>query len=195
MLHLARMFGTGTVKGIRNYIDTQKKYEIMRTILYFGLSLGLFVTGYVTTKTKTNLLTIVAVVGCLPACKSLVNAIMFLRYRSCPSRDADLIDASKGILNGLYDLVFTSYQKNYVVDHLTVWGSNICGYSHCSDFPEKEFQAHLEGILRADGHKNYTIKIFRDLKKYTDRLEQLQELDADPKYAAQVIDTLKSVTL
>ena len=65
MLHLARMFSTGTVKGTRNYIDTQKKYEILRTILYFGLSLGLFVTGYITTKTRTNLLTVVAVVGCL----------------------------------------------------------------------------------------------------------------------------------
>ena len=120
---------------------------------------------------------------------------MFLRYSSCSSHDADLIDGHKGALNSIYDLVFTSYQKNYVVDHLTVCGNNICGYYHGSNFPEKEFQAHMEGILRADGHKNYTIKIFQDIRKYTDRLEQLQELEADPKYAVQVIETIKSVTL
>ncbi len=195
MLHLSRMFGTGKVKGTRNYIHTQKKYEILRTILYFGLSLGLFITGYVTTDTKANLFTVVAIVGCLPASKSLIGAIMFLRYESCPKADADLIDAHKGYLNSLYDMVFTSYQRNFVVSHLVVHGNSICGYSHKSDFPEKEFQVHMEGILKTDGHKNYTVKIFHDIRKYTDRLEQLKEWDSENKNISEVIETLKSVAL
>ena len=82
MMFIKRMFTTENVKGTRNYINSQKKFEILRTLLYFALPLGLFLIGYITTKTKVNLMTIVAVVGCLPASKSLVGAIMFLRYKS-----------------------------------------------------------------------------------------------------------------
>lgn len=46
---------------------------------FFGVSIGLYVMGYVTTGSNKNLLTIVAVLGCLPACKSLVNLILFLK--------------------------------------------------------------------------------------------------------------------
>ena len=195
MLQLARLFSTNGVKGTRNYIYSQKKFELLRTLIYFALPIGLFIIGYVTTKSKMNLLTVVAVVGCLPACKSLVGAIMFLRYKSCPQDAADQIDARKGNLNELYDMVFTSYQKNFVISHLVVHGNNICGYSTQPEFPEKVFQVHIENILKADGHKNYTIKIFSDIHKYTDRLEQLNQLDAENKNVSAVIETLKSVAL
>ena len=57
--------------------------EILKTILYFGLSGAVFAAGYFTTGTKTNLLTIVAVLGCLPASKSMVSMIMYLRAGVC----------------------------------------------------------------------------------------------------------------
>lgn len=195
MRQLLRMFGAEGYKGTRNYINSQKKFEIMRTVLYFILPFGLFAIGYITTKQRANLLTVVAVVGSLPACKSLVGMIMYLRYKSCPVQEADCIDAHIGTLNGLYDMVFTSYKKNFVVSHITVHGNNICGYSGSSNFPEKEFQTHIEDILRLDGHKNYSIKIFTDIQKYTDRLDQLNALDAENKHVKAVIATLKSVAL
>lgn len=195
MSDLLRMFGAEKYKGTRNYINSQKKYEILRTILYFILPLGLFVIGYVTTKQRANLFTVVAVVGCLPACKSLVGMIMYLRYNSCKKETADEIDAHTGRLNGLYDLVFTSYKQNFVVSHIVVQGNNICGYSENKSFQEKEFQAHLDDILKLDGHKNYSVKIFTDLSKYTDRLKQLNELETENKYVDAVLTTLKSVVL
>jgi len=190
-----RLFSTANGKGNRNYINSQKKFELLRTFVSFALPLGLFIIGYVTTKTKVNLLTIIAVVGCLPASKSLVGAIMFLRYKSCPAAQADKIDDTIGELMGLYDMVFTSYQKNYVVNHMVIHGNTICGYSEQEDFPEKEFQLHIENILKMDGHKNYTVKIFTNIQKYTDRLIQLNQLDADNKNVSAVISTLKSVAL
>jgi len=195
MVFFTRIFSTVKVKGTRNYIDSQKKFEILRTLLYFALPVGLFITGYITTKTKVNLLTIVAVVGFLPASKSLVGAIMFLRYKSCPADAATQISAAVGELHELYDMIFTSYQKNYVVYHLVVHGNNICGYSDQIDFPEKEFQVHISNILKMDGHKNYSVKIFTNLQKYTDRLIQLNQLDVENKNVTAIMDTLKSVAL
>ena len=40
-----------------------------------------------------------------------------------------------------------------------------------------------------------THKIFSDMKKYTDRLEQLKELDTEETLNESIINTLKSVSL
>ena len=78
-MQFKRMFSTDAYKGTSGYLRTQKNYEILRTVLYFAISLSLFIAGWVTTGSRENLLTIVAVLGCLPACKSLVEMFMFLR--------------------------------------------------------------------------------------------------------------------
>ena len=79
---ISRLFNGEKYKGTFLYLDTQKKYEIIRTILFYAISAAIFATGYITTGTKKNLLTMVAVLGVLPASKSLVSVIMFMRYKS-----------------------------------------------------------------------------------------------------------------
>ena len=92
-------------------------------------------------------------------------------------------------------MVFTSYKVTYFIPHIVVHGNTICGYSDDKDFNEKMFLVHIEEILKLAGHKNYTVKIFTDLQKYTNRLDQLNELDAENKYVNAVLETLKSVSL
>ena len=194
-MQLMRIFSAEKYKGTRNYVNTQKKYEIIRTLLYFGISLSLFAAGYIQTGRKTNLLTVVAVLGCLPAGKSAVSAIMFLRFQSCGAAAAARIGEHSQGLCCLYDMVFTSYQKNYVVSHLTVQGNTVCGYSERPDFPENDFYKHIDHILKMDGLKDVTVKVFTDLKKYTERLEQMKGLEADQGRTEAVVSTLKSVVL
>ncbi len=194
-MQLTRIFSAEKYKGTKNYINSQKKYEIIRTLLYFGISISLFVAGYIQTGRKTNLLTVVAVLGCLPASKSAVNAIMFLRFHSCGEAAAAKIEEHCQGLCCLYDMVFTSYQKNYVVSHLAVQGNTVCGYSGKADFQENDFYKHIDHILKRDGLKDVTVKVFTDLKKYTDRLEQMKALEADEGRTEAVAATLKSVVL
>lgn len=194
-MQLIRIFSTEKYKGTKDYINSQKKYEIIRTLLYFGISISLFVAGYIQTGRKANLLTIVAVLGCLPASKSAVSVIMFLRFKSCGKDAASEIEKHCQGLHVLYDMVFTSYQKNYVVSHLAVQGNTVCGYSEKPDFLENDYYKHIDNILKMDGLKDVTVKVFTDLKKYTDRLEQMKELEADEGRTEAVIATLKSVAL
>ena len=56
-------------KGTPGYLDYKKKVEIIRTVIYFLLVLP-FTLGYVQTKTRSNLLTVVAILGCLSCRKS-----------------------------------------------------------------------------------------------------------------------------
>jgi len=193
---LLRIFSNYHVKGSKYYIDTQKKYELIRTFIFFFIPISLFIAGYVTTKTKVNLLTIVAVVGVLPACKSLVGAIMFLKHRSLSKEYADKIDAVNHELPELYDMVFTTYDKTHVVSHMVIVGNTVCGFSEDKNFKEKDFNTHIQNVLKTDGFKNVTVKVFTDIKKYTERLEQLKSLESDEGVnILGMMDTFRSVAL
>ncbi len=194
-MKLIRMFSTDNYKGQRNYLNTQKTYEILRTILYFAISGSLFVAGWVHTGSRENLLTVVAVLGCLPACKSVVDMIMFLRYKSCDTDAADAIEAHNDGLSGLFDVVFTSYDKNFNINHITVRGNTLCGFTKSEKFDEQAFYKHLDAMLKKDNFKDTTIKVFTDIKKYTDRLEQMKELPADENTTEGIIATIKSISL
>lgn len=165
-----RLFSGENYKGEKNYLSNQLKYEIVRTVLMFLLSAAIYLIGYFTTKTNKNLLTIVAILGCLPACKSLVSTIMFIRFKSCPRALADTIASASNDLLFAFDRVFTSYDKNYSVDHLVVSGGMITGLSLSKKFVEEDFIKHLDKYLKAENYKDVPIKIFKDEKKYVERL-------------------------
>lgn len=190
-----RLFSREKYKGTRYYLDTQKKYEIARTILYFGISLSLFFSGWFLVGTKMNLLTIVAVLGCLPASKSAVDMIMYLRYHSCGREAGEAIEKAAQGLSGLYDLVFTSYDKNYPVAHITVKGNTVCGYTEDPGFDEQAFYKHIGSILKADNYRNVSVKIFSQLNKYTQRLEQLLRQETEEMDTEAILGILKSVSL
>lgn len=194
-MKLVRMFSTDNYKGQRNYLNSQKHYEILRTVIYFAISLSLFAAGWIQTGKRENLLTIVAVLGCLPACKSAIDMIMFLRFKSCSAENADKIEAHKEGLSGLFDVVFTSYEKNFSVDHITVRGKTICGFTNSDKFDEQAFYKHLDTMLKKDNFKDTTIKVFTDVKKYTDRLEQMKELPEDEALTEGIISTIKCISL
>ena len=53
-MQFKRMFTTDAYKGTRGYLRTQKTYEILRTVLYFAISLSLFIAGWVSTGSREN---------------------------------------------------------------------------------------------------------------------------------------------
>ena len=196
-MNLMRMFSYTNYKGEKLYLKHQRNYEIVRTCMYFFLSFSLLAGGYFATHTRANLLTIVAVLGCLPACKSLVSTIMFCRYTSLPVEVADQLAAESGELPQVFDMVFTSEKKTFQIDHLVVKGNLVCGYSRAKDFPEKDFEKHILGILRMDNIKDVTVKIFTDFAKYSRRLKELASITGEGTGNQQnpILDTLKSVSL
>ncbi len=184
-MKISRLFSYDKYKGSYLYLDTQRKYEIARTVLYFLISFGIFFAGLIATGTKINLLTVVAVLGMLPASKSLVSAIMFMRYKSCREEfKAESLSA--------YDMVFTSEKINFPVSHLCVSGGCIIGYSEKKDFNENAFKDHISGILAAERITDITIKVFTDKKAYTNRISSLGESD---KKDNSVMTVLKQIVL
>lgn len=194
-MKLKRLFDYDEYKGTKGYLKSQSKYEIARTCLYFAISLSLFIAGIVATGDKMNLLTIVAVLGCLPACKSAVTMIMYLRYKGCLAEDMAKLSALPAELTQLWDLVFTTYDKNFAFSHASIQGNTVILYSNNNALDEQACLKHLQNAMVLDGIKNITFKVFTDLDKYMLRAKDIIRLESDAELTAAVVKTLLSISL
>lgn len=166
------------VKGQYGYIRHQSKKVIFRTIFMFAISLAIFAIGIWSTGSKKNLLTVVAILGCLPASKSLVNMVMFIRAKGCSEVAKEQIEKHCRKLYGLYDMLFTSYEKNYQVSHMIIKGQMVCGYTEDAKCDCNACEKHLENMLKQGGCKGITIKIYNDIENYCKGLDNLERQDA-----------------
>ncbi len=185
------------VKGNFGYISAKRRQVIIRTILYFGISLAIFFAGYFTTGTRKNLLTVVAVLGCLPASKSLVNAVMMIRATGCSEKVKDFLMPLEGRLIGMYDMYFTSYQNNFAISHMVVEGKILLGYTEQEKCDLAACQEHLKTMLKQGGFKDITIKISRDLSEYGKQLENLNHMkqENDPERDDEIRVILYDISL
>lgn len=183
-------------KGSYGYIENRKVVTALRTLLFFVVCIGLYIMGYLTTGTSKNLLTIVAVLGGLPSCKSLVNLVMFLKAKGCSESLREQLTAYDEQLTTFYDMYFTSYQKNFPISHMTLKGNVLCGIIESPKCDCNEAQKHLEQMLTQEGIKNMTVKIYSQTSKYTDRLSQLMMLTAEEhKKKDGIISLLFSISI
>ncbi len=166
-------------KGEWGYTDAHKRSQILKTFLFFLIPISIFVLGYVTTGTKRNYFTILAIVGCLPACKEMVNVLMFLKRRSMPKGLYEEIEAHGGKLTRAYELVLTTYEKNYPVHSLVISGNEIAGYTTMKNTDLKPLQEHIVKMLKENGISGIHVHIFPDLKTYLDRVDALAKRDPE----------------
>lgn len=163
-------------KGEKGYLSYQKKNTVLRTVILFSLSLAIYLTGYISTGSNQNLLTIVAVLGCLPACRSAVNMIMILKYQGIREEDSQKIAPHGKACAQLWDLVFTSYEKNFAIHHMAFKGNCLIGYSADPSCDARACERHLHSMCVQNNLQDVEIKIFKELPKYINRLDQIVAL-------------------
>ena len=204
-IDIRRLFDGSIAKGSANYIRIQRKYELARTILFFVLSASIFLIGFLSTHSKRNLLTIVAVLGVLPAAKSFVSFIMFCKFKGCRQQLTDqLASLVKDCpLVHSFDRVFTTYDKNYEIEHLLVYQGDIIGFldmykAEKKDFDMEAFEKHIDSVLKAEGQLNKKIYLLKEESKYLKRVEDIVN-HMSSEYAPQsdmvVLKILKDVSL
>ena len=160
-------------KGMSGYIRSQKKKRILITILLFGISIAVFLAGYLTTHTRNNLLTIVAILGCLPAARSAVSMILLLPYRSLEEEKVKAVrEAAPGNVL-VFDLVLTSSEKIMAVDALLVSKHLLCGYVAQTKAPVSEIEAYLAKILLDNHYEKVTVKLFSDYDAFYKRVGEI----------------------
>lgn len=183
-------------KGAYGYFKNRKIYTACRTVFFFLLCIGLYAIGIVRTGSSKSLYSIIAVLGCLPACKSAVNFLMFLRTKECGEALHQKLLPYDGKLLTFYDLYFTSYQKNYAVSHMALKGGILCGVTENPSCDCKEAEKHLEQMLAQEGIKNVVVHIFSQEDPYIDRLSRLAEMQEDEhKDQEGIVNLLYAVSL
>lgn len=165
--------GQKVKQGDYEYFNKKRRGEIIKTLIYFGVSISLFIAGYAATKTKANLLTIVAVLGLLPASKSCVSMILYLRYHGCRREDYEFLKDTLEHFRHAYGLVFTSYKTTYEVAGCIVKNGYIYGCLSNHKDMHKDLEDHIGGIIKQNGY-HATIGMFSDKEAFLNRLEQIQ---------------------
>lgn len=197
------MDGKKAAKGQYGYIKKQKILAGIRTFVLYALSLSIFLIGIKVIGKKDNLLTIIAVLGCLPAGRSTVNMIMFLRAKGCSEGARDKISGYSAGLTELYDMFFTSYEKNYPISHMVIKNNVVCGYSEDGKIDVEACGKHLDAHLKQGGCKGVAVKIFDDIEKYCEGLNNLQKqedgitraIEEKDAQTQEILENLLSIAL
>ena len=70
-------------KGQAGYIKYRRLLHLFLAIVMFAMAAILYFAGIKATGDNKNLLTVAAILGCLPASQSLVTAILGFRAKCC----------------------------------------------------------------------------------------------------------------
>jgi hypothetical protein len=181
-------------KGEFGYPLYERKVVIIRTAAYFAISIAVFLLGIYSTGSKENLLTIVAVLGLLPSSKSLVSVIMYMRIPKFNEEIYKQIKAHEGDVPVIYSMYLTSYKLNFPINAFAVRGSNLIGYTEFKSCNTHACEEHIKDIFNQNGIKNITIKIFNNGKNFTERLDQLQNME-EGKRENEMLTLLGDISL
>ncbi|MCU6746661.1 hypothetical protein OCV51_03140 [Faecalicatena acetigenes] len=187
-------------KGTPGFLDYKRKVEILRTIIYFGIVLLIFLLGYSQTHTRLNMLTVVAVLGCLPASKALVGVISRFPYHSVKEKLVKEVKAVTTHLTVGYDMIITSREKIMPIDCIVISGHTVFGYTHYSKVNVQEASRYIRSILVENQFSNANVKILNQYKAFLARAEGLNNIAAVEKKdtketEARILHTILNISM
>lgn len=166
--------GKSAKKGEFGYIAAEKKRKLILTAILFAVPLLIFFTALIYFKTRLTIWTVIAVVGCLPACKMMVNLIMLFRSPSMKPSVYDQIQEHCGDLVMSYEMYMTFYEKSAFIDAFAICGNLVVGYSSDPKIDGAFMETEAQKILKGNGYRA-TVRIFKDLKPFLERLDSMNE--------------------
>jgi len=163
-------------KGQPGYIKSKKRKSLLFASMEFAIVIILLVTGYVTTGSKKNIFTVIAILGCLPAAKMLVGYIVMIPYKSIASSMENEICEKAPYITKVFDLIITNKDKIMPVDALVITQTTICGYTSNKKTDTNRVSKDIKGILLEHKIEVGTVKVFHEFKPFITRAEGLNAM-------------------
>lgn len=187
-------------KGTCGYLDYQKNVEIIRTVVYFLIVAAVYFLGYSQTGTNKNLLTVVAIVGCLPACKALVGVIIRFPHHSLRKETAKELMEKCPHLTVLFDLVVTSTEKIMPIDEIVVSGNQVLGYSSSQKTDLSSAEKHIRNILVQNHFQKVSVKLTDQYNTFLTRAGELEkvaevETEAGKTHEQKIAQLIMNISL
>ncbi len=195
------------VKGEWGYISYQRKRVLLITLVLYVCAFGVYLFGYYSLKTPRNLFTIIAVLGILPASKSMVNLIMFARFKSLSSDIYKSYSEHARDMCIIYEMPFTTYERTYFAEAAVCKNKTVicscpgrAANSKDADVNVKQnmkkLTEHLTGVINNEGYKDIIVKVYDNREDFIKRADELSGLKgSEPKADRAVLDSLLSVVL
>lgn len=194
-------------KGKFGYIAKMRKNALVRTAVLFLIAVIIFAVGYFIYLKKENLLTIFAVLMVLPAARSLVNSIMFLRFRSCDERIKDKVDelieeAGKeqtAPAHCFYDSVLTVERGgSYFVSLFFISSNLVVGLTPQNKHYVKIMKDHLEQMLENNNLKKVKVLIYNNEEEFFAKFRTMvntKDENALTQHETQILNLLDAISL
>lgn len=182
-------------KGQAGYLQARKKRLIIETTILFALVAAILILGYVQTRTKLNYFTIIAVLGCLPASRSLVNLIMMVPHKTINEATELEISSKTENLTVIYDLVITSEKQAMPIQAIVISDNTVCGFTKSPKVSKAYAAEHIKNILEQNGIEKVTVKIFRDYVGFLSRAEGMNNIASIQQQNEERAEKIKSLIL
>ena len=163
-------------KGTAGYVSAKKRRLAMLIGGAAVLIIGILVAGYMIYDSRLNWLTIIAILICLPVCRTLVNLIMLLPHTSISETTEMEISGKTENLTVLFDLIITSEKKAMKIDSIVISRNVVCGYAKSPKYDTDYAAKHIKSILEQNGIEKVTVKIFKDYVAFLSRAEGMQSI-------------------
>ena len=163
-------------KGQPGYIKARKLKYLVWAIGEFAVVAVLVIVGYLKTGSILNLFTVIAVVGCLPASKMLVEFITMAPHKGIEPEKFAEIEEKAGLITRIYDTVITGNGKVMPVDAFVISGRTICGYAGSPKANEAETARYIKEMLQNSHVDKVTVKIFCDYVAFLSRAEGMNNI-------------------
>lgn len=161
-------------KGDFGYFSKEKKKRFLITLIMFAVPLFIFFSSWAYFDTRKTIWTVIAVVGCLPACKSMVSLIMILLRHPMDGELYEKIRQHQGELTMSYEMYMTFYEKSAYIDAVAICGNTVVGYSSDAKIDCEFMAREAQKIIRKNGYK-VDVKILKELKPYLERLDTMNK--------------------
>lgn len=167
-------------KGDYGYLCARKKRLGMITLFCLGMVVAFFLTGYLTTRTRNNLFTIIAILSALPAAKFAASFLVLLPYQSVSLEEYQRVsEHAKNVLL-FTDLVITTGEKTLPTLFIAVHNSSVCGYTKEKKYDTAYAEEFLTKNLMTNGQKA-TVKIVKEEKVFLHRLDAMGQVATEEK--------------
>ena len=164
-------------KGSYGYLSRRKRQLWIHIGIVLAGIVILLALGIWTTGTRKNLLTIVAVVSVLPLANEAVVLIAVWKYHSRPKEEYDRVRSLVG--NGLLntELIVTSRtEKAMEIAYAYIHEKGVFCFCPDKNLDRRKAEEYLKGFLE-NNDLQYDVFVFRDLKRFLERLEELSPED------------------
>lgn len=118
-------------RGIKcepGYIDRQKVFQGVMLLLFTAIGFAIFLVGFILTKTRANVFTVLGILMVLPAAKRVIALVVMLPRHSVKQERVERMKAALGeeaVL--LTDYVFTSADKIMSLDFVIIHNRRVIG--------------------------------------------------------------------